>query len=308
MTTGLNTPPGVPQKLTASINLPYTLTTGRAMGSTITGLAGKKLTGSHCAACDRTNVPAQDYCVGCGGEMDLVEAASTGTITAATTTPEHTLLLVLVDGASSPVLHRLVGPADAAVPGTRVRAVWADEAKGLFLDLEGFEVADSEAAAATSPVPTTVDEAMKEMPYRIDLDYQHSYGPYYGRLFDELAHHRRLLGSPCPSCAQVMVPPRERCDVCFARTTRLVEVKDSGTLQAFSVVHLEFVGQTRTPPYVYAEVVLDGSATRLIHVLGGFPIEEAKELQIGMPVRAVWKDASQAQGTLADIEYFEPVR
>lgn len=307
MTSGLDTPPGVPQKLSATIGLPYTLTTGKAAGSTITALAARRLTGSHCGACDRTNVPAQDYCVGCGGEMSLVEAASTGTIAAATTTPEHTLLLVHIDGATSPLLHRLVGPAEGAVPGARVRAVWAAEAQGLFLDLEGFEVADSEAAAASSPAVITVEDAMKEMPYRMDLDYRHSYGPYYGRLFDELAHRRRLVGSPCPQCHQVMVPPRERCDVCFARTTRLVEVKDTGTLQAFSVVHLEFVGQTRTPPYVYAEIVLDGSSTRLIHVLGGFDIEKAKELTIGMPVRAVWKDASEAQGTLADIEYFEPV-
>lgn len=307
MTTGLNTPPGVSQKLAATIGLPYTLTTGKAVGSTITALASKRLTGSYCSDCQRTSVPAQDYCVGCGGEMSLIEAADTGTITAATTTPEHTLLLVQIDGASSPLLHRLVGPTEGAVPGARVRAVWADETKALFLDLEGFEVADSEAAASSSPVDTSVEDAMKEMPYRLDLDYQHSYGPYYGRLFDELAHHRRLVGSPCPQCHQVMVPPRERCDVCFARTTRLVEVQDTGTLQAFSIVHLEFVGQTRTPPYVYAEVVLDGSSTRLIHVLGGFEIEKARDLTIGMPVRAVWKDASQAQGTLADIEYFEPV-
>lgn len=306
MSTGLNTTPGVPQKLATTIGLPYTLTTGGAAGSTITALASRRLIGSHCATCDRTTVPAQDYCLACGGEMSLVEAAPTGTITAATTTPAQTLLLVQVDGASSPLLHRLVGPAEGAVPGARVRAVWADEAAGAFLDLSGFEVADSEPPASSGPTPTTVEDAMKEMPYRLDLDYEHSYGPYYGRLFDELAHSRRILGSPCPQCHQVMVPPRERCDVCFARTTRLVEVEDTGTLQAFSIVHLEFVGQTRTPPYVYAEIVLDGSATRLIHNLGGFDIEDAKGLTIGMPVRAVWKDVSQAQGTLADIEYFEP--
>ena len=306
MTNGLNTPPGVAQKLATTIGLPYTLTTGRAAGSTITALASRRLTGSLCAACDRTNVPAQDYCITCGGEMSLVEAATTGTITAATTTPQQTLLFVHVDGASSPFLHRLVGSAEAAVPGARVRAVWAEEATGAFLDLAGFELADSEPAAAFTPIPTTVEDPMKEMPYRLDLDYEHSYGPYYGRMFDEIAHSRRILGSPCPQCHQVMVPPRERCDVCFACTTRLVEVKDTGTLQAFSIVYLEFVGQTRTPPYVYAEIVLDGSSTRLIHNLGGFDIEEAKGLTIGMPVRAVWKDLSQAQGTLSDIEYFEP--
>lgn len=304
--TGLNHAPGTAQSLHANITLPYTLTTGGAAGSTITALAAKRLLGSRCEVCSRVSVPAQDFCVSCGGEMALVEAATTGTITAATTTPERTLLLVQIDGASSPMLHRLVGPADGVVPGARVRAVFADEASAHFLDLIGFEVADSVEDAGSGET-ATVEDAMKEMPYKMSLDYEHAYGPYYGRLFDELAHHRRLLGSPCPECHQVMVPPRERCDVCFARTTRLVDVKDTGTLQAFSVVHLEFVGQTRTPPYVYAEVVLDGSATRLIHVLGGFDIADAKDLlRIGMPVRAVWKD-SEPKGTLDDIDYFEPV-
>jgi uncharacterized OB-fold protein len=78
-------------------------------------------------------------------------------------------------------------------------------------------------------------------------------------------------------------------------------------IKAFSIIHLEFVGQTREPPYVYAEIVLDGAATRLIHAVGGIEVEEAMEkLSPGTPVRAVWKD-SDPVGTLEDILYFEPV-
>ena len=83
---------------------------------------------------------------------------------------------------------------------------------------------------------------------------------------------------------------------------------DTGRLQAFSVIHLEFVGQTRKPPYVYAEIVLDGSATRLIHTVAGIDVAKAAEqLTIGMPVRAVWKDVADCRGTLDDIDYFEPI-
>jgi uncharacterized OB-fold protein len=74
------------------------------------------------------------------------------------------------------------------------------------------------------------------------------------------------------------------------------------------VIHLEFLGQKRKPPYVYAEINLDGTATRLIHNVGGFDITRAEELlQIGTRVRAVWKDISPGSGTLDDIAYFEPI-
>ena len=42
--------------------------------------------------------------------------------------------------------------------------------------------------------------------------------------------------------------------------------------------------------------------------MGGFDVAESKELlNVGMEVRAVWKDPADCVGTLNDIEYFEPV-
>jgi uncharacterized OB-fold protein len=126
-------------------------------------------------------------------------------------------------------------------------------------------------------------------------------------MFDELATTRRILGVRCPSCKGVLVPPREYCEVCWARTDEWVDVAHTGVLQAFSIIHIEFIGQKSKPPYVYAEIILDGAATRLIHMIGGIAADEAKErLAPGMKVRAVWRDG-EPTGTLEDIEYFEPV-
>jgi uncharacterized OB-fold protein len=185
--------------------------------------------------------------------------------------------------------------------------VWAETLTKSVLDIDCFRL-DSDAPADTLPTDPGAVKAVAELPYSMTLNYKHSYGPHYGRLFDELASRRRILGSRCPSCLNVLVPPREFCDLCFVRTASHVDVKDTGVLQAFSIIHLEFVGQTRKPPYVYAEIVLDGSATRLIHTMGGFDVAESKELlTVGMAVRAVWKDPADCVGTLNDIEYFEPV-
>ena len=154
------------------------------------------------------------------------------------------------------------------------------------------------AADATDPIV--------EKPYELDLQYRHAYGPYYGRMFDELAHSRRIVGTRSPTTGEVLLPPRAICDAPYEPTEQWVDVADTGVIQAFSIIHLEFVGQTREPPYVYVEVLLDGAATRLIHALGGIDVEVARaKLKPGMRVRAVWRDRSEAQGTLNDIEHFE---
>ncbi|HEY4409800.1 MAG TPA: Zn-ribbon domain-containing OB-fold protein, partial [Acidimicrobiia bacterium] len=192
--------------------------------------------------------------------------------------------------------------------GQRVAARWADEATGNVLDLAGFVVAEGGSGSETAVVPLETDtEPLAERPYQLELHYDHAYGPYYGRMFDELAFDRRILGTSCPQCKSVLVPPRELCDVCYVRTERWVDVSDTGVLKAFSIIHLKFVGQTREPPYVYAEITLDGAATRLVHTIGGIDVDKAADtLRPGMKVRAVWKD-DKPTGTLEDILHFEPL-
>jgi uncharacterized OB-fold protein len=212
-----------------------------------------------------------------------------------------------LDCADTAFLHRIVEEDERAKIGTRVKAMWAPEPTGTILDISHFEtVTEGEVGEAQECL--TEIEAVLQLNYSLSLSYEHSFGPHYGRLFDELASSRRILGSLCPQCRNVLVPPREFCDKCFVRTQSHVDVSDSGRLQAYSVIFMEFVGQTRKPPYVYAEIVLDGSATRLIHTLGGFDVETAKDvLSVGMPVKAVWRDFSESEGTLNDIDYFEPI-
>jgi len=307
MTDGLLTGIDDPQVLAATISLPYTLTTGRAAGSFLAELGNKHILGSRCDECDRVMSPPQDYCNRCGSPSEtFVRMPETGVVTAITRTAKGVLAFIRLDGADTDFLHRVLQDGAGVTVGSRVKAVWAESATQSVLDLDGF-VPDDGGAESGSTSDAGEVEPIIELPYALSLDYQHSYGPHYGRLFDELATHRRILGSLCPQCQNVLVPPREFCDLCFVRTAQHVDVADTGRLQAFSVIHMEFVGQTRKPPYVYAEIVLDGSATRLIHTIAGFDVATAAErLSIGMPVRAVWKDVADCRGTLDDIDHFEP--
>lgn len=307
ITTGIDQPP----VLETSLEMPYTLTTGKAVSVFIEQLGRQVIAGSRCAACERTVVPAQDYCTRCGGEQsERVPVATTGVVTAVTRTADGAVGLIRLDGADSDLMHKLDESGGAVAIGDRVEAVWADAPVGTILNLAHFT--PSTAAASTDSVGAleeiAEEELVAQIDYSLSLPYRHSYGANYGRLFDELGARSGLLGSRCPHCENVLVPPRAYCEICYVKTEQFVHVKDTGRLKSFSVIHMEFIGQTRKPPYVYAEIVLDGSSTRLIHNVGGIDMAQAKELlAIGTPVRAVWKPEDQRNGTLDDIDYFEPI-
>jgi uncharacterized protein len=306
---GLGSTPNESPVFDGRIELPYTLTTGHAASVFLAELANHRIVGSRCPTCSDVVVPAQDFCAACGERLeDLLLVPSAGELTGFTETSEGVLGMIRLDGTSADFVHQLldVELADLKV-GQRVAARWADEAQGSVLDIVGFELDEAPAGSGeTSPLSNPADPIV-ERPYQLRLDYKHSYGPYYGTLFDGIATNRRIQGSRCPRCECVLVPPREYCDVCFVRTGEWVDVANTGVIKAMSIIHLEFVGQVREPPYVYAEIVLDGAATRLIHTVGGIDVDEAIEkIRPGTAVRAVWKDG-EPKGTLEDILYFEPI-
>jgi uncharacterized OB-fold protein len=291
------------------IELPYTLTTGRAAATFLAELANHKIVGSRCPDCDGVYVPAQDFCAPCGESLeDFVEVPAVGELRGFTHTANGLLGLIRLDGSGNDFVHKLldVEPAQLEI-GQRVAVRWTEEAEGSILDIAGFARDESGEEGANVKSLESTAEPVVEQPYQLRLDYAHSYGPYYGMLFDGLATSRRIQGVRCPSCECVLVPPREYCDTCFVRTGEWVDVADTGVIKAFSIIHLEFVGQVREPPYVYAEIVLDGAATRLIHTVSGIDALDAQRLlRIGMKVKAVWKEGEPI-GSLEDIDYFEPI-
>ena len=150
-------------------------------------------------------------------------------------------------------------------------------------------------------------DPIQVVPYELSLHYEHAFGPYYGRMFDEIKSNRKIMGVRTPDGEGAFLPPREICDVTHKPTGAWVQVGQTGTVRAMSIIHMEFVGQTRKPPYIYAEIKLDGASTRLIHNVHIPDMSKAKELvKPGTRVRAVWREG-EATGSLADISHFEVI-
>ena len=291
--------------LHAELNMPYTLTPGRAAGTFLAEIGTKRIVGSRFAS-GTVIAPAQDFAPNDGeSDYEFVEVPATGTVTGFTTVDGTTIGLIQLDGCDNAFPHHLVGDAEPTI-GMRVEAVWADEVDTSILAIKGFSAAPDAAVGEVKPFGDTA-APIEVVKYKLDLVYKHAYGPYYGRMFDEIREHGRIMGVRTSDTDNALLPPRETDDITHRRTGTWKACLDTGTIRACSIINLEFLGQTRPPPYVYAEIVLDGASTKMIHMIDIDDVESAKErIKPGTRVRAVWREG-QREGSLRDIERFEVI-
>ena len=83
-----------------------------------------------------------------------------------------------------------------------------------------------------------------------------------------------------------------------------MEVSSRGTVEAFTVAHVDLEGQRLAEPQLLALIRLEGADGLLVHRLGQI---EAEDVDIGLLVRAVFRPRRQRKGSLLDIRYFKPV-
>lgn len=104
----------------------------------------------------------------------------------------------------------------------------------------------------------------------------------------------KVIGQKCPVCGRVYLPGKGYCpiDVVKMDESTEVEVAHEGTVTGFTVITpVRYYGQTKTEPFVYASVLLDGASS----VLGGQEITgiAIDKVRIGLRVKAVWKPEAE---------------
>jgi len=290
----------------SEINLPYTLTPGRAAGTFLAEVKNQRIIASRFAS-GRVVAPAQDFSSIDGEEPEaFVEAPQTGTLTAFTRVDGQVIGLVRLDGCDNELVHRILADLDQLAIGQRVSAEWDLAVEQSVLAIKGF-VPTPDAAVGTVRELVATEDPLGVIPYAMKLDFEHAYGPYYGRLFDEIRENGRVMGVRQPGHDTALLPPREIDDISHARTGTWKACADTGTIRACSIINMEVYGVTRKVPYVYAEIVLDGASTKMIHVIEIDDLETAKTtIKPGTRVKAVWS-TGERQGRVSDIERFEVI-
>lgn len=290
----------------SEISMPYTLTPGRAAGTFLAEVKNRRITGSRFAS-GRVIAPAQDFSSVDGEEpTGFIAAPHSGVLTAFTRVNGDVIGLIRLDGCDNDFAHRILADLSDLSVGLRVKAEWADGIEGSMLAIAGFRPAPDAPVGMVEALDNP-ESPIEVIPYSMTLHYEHAYGPYYGRMFDEIREFGRVMGVRTSNGEDALLPPREIDDITHKRTGTWKACADTGTIRGCSIINMSFIGQTREPPYVYAEIVLDGASTRLIHMIDIDDIESAKaRIKPGTRVRAIWRKGER-EGSLKDIERFEVI-
>lgn len=138
------------------------------------------------------------------------------------------------------------------------------------------------------------------------LRYAWDTGVAIGRYLEELKNGR-LIARRCHHCQRNLIPPRMFCERCFRPTDEWVYVKDTGTVNTFSLSYVSWDVQRLKQPEIPAVIEIDGAApgAGIMHVLGRV---NPKAVRVGMRVRAVWRPAEDRTGSITDILFFEPLK
>ena len=142
--------------------------------------------------------------------------------------------------------------------------------------------------------------------WRPNAKYVLSAGIAYSRFLEELKNGK-IIGRGCRECGRILVPPRMFCDKCFRATDEWVYVKDTGTINTYSVSYLDADANRIKDPILVAVIDLDG-ASEGIGILHYVDKVDPKDLHIGMKLKAVWKPEKKRIGSVTDIAYFEPIK
>ena len=116
-----------------------------------------------------------------------------------------------------------------------------------------------------------------------------------------------ILGSYCPTCRKTVIPPRTVCEWCFCPMEQYVPLKDTGTVNTFSLCYVTWDVKRIKEPEIPAVIEIDGASPLhgIMHMLGEV---DTKDVRVGMRVQAVWKPAEERQGSINDIMYFKPIK
>ncbi len=149
------------------------------------------------------------------------------------------------------------------------------------------------------------EKALK-VEYHPEARYAWDAGYAVGKFLEGLKQGK-ILGVRCRRCRRILVPPRAFCELCFVPIDEWLELKDTGTVNTFSISYVSMDVKRLEEPEIPAVIEIDGASpgVGILHKLG--EVDDPKNVKIGMKVKAVWKPEKERTGAITDILYFKPL-
>jgi uncharacterized OB-fold protein len=290
----------------------YTRSTGPIVGQFLTSLRARKMIGIKASDGKVLMPPVEFDPVSAAALTEFVDVADSGVVKtwcwvkeprkAHPSDKPFAWAMILLDGADTPMLHWLDAGDEAAVTtGMRVKVRWAAETKGIMDDLNGF-VPES-VALLTELKPAASDEPIIGVESPSYLTYNFTAGKATS-LYLRSMKEGKLVGQRCPKCRNVYIPPRGSCAACGVPTEEQVTLGNKATVESFTIVYIPIPGNPIKPPYVIANLVLDGANLSFLHLLSECKNEDVR---IGMRVEALWRPEEEWGFAMENIQYFKPI-
>lgn len=290
----------------------YTRSTGPIVGQFLTSLRARKLVGIKASDGKVLMPPVEFDPVSAAALTEFVDVADSGVVKtwcwvkeprkAHPSDKPFAWAMILLDGADTPMLHWIdAGDEAAMTTGMRVKARWAAETKGVMGDLNGF-VPES-VALLTELKPPASDEPIIGVESPSYLTYNFTAGKATS-LYLRSMKEGKLVGQRCPKCRNVYIPPRGSCAACGVPTEEQVTLSNKATVESFTIVYIPIPGNPIKPPYVIANLVLDGANLSFLHLLSECKNEDVR---IGMRVEALWRPEEEWGFAMENIQYFKPI-
>lgn len=135
--------------------------------------------------------------------------------------------------------------------------------------------------------------------FPLTFSFRHSFGKV-SRFFIEL-ENKRLMGTCCPCCDSIWMPPRVICPE-DQKVTNWIELPGHGTLEAFSRSAYSLGSDSGTESLVLGYIKLRGARTAMLQQLRN--VSDGDNLAIGMPLKVRWTNG-QVDHPM-ELFWFEP--
>ena len=290
-----------PYTVVSTLEFPYRRSLGPVIGAFSTAIREHRILGSRTKS-GKVLVPPHEYDPETGEavQAELVEVGPAGTVTSWTwvghPTSRHPIstpfafALIKLDGADTALVHAVdAGSPDAMTTGMRVDPSLARGSRRPRHRHRSLRPGSSRIMSDTAeakPEPVVVDRFCT-------LTYSDRLSPPTVRFAEGLLAGK-FIGQKCPACGRVYLPGKGYCPIDVVKMDQSTEVNvaDEGTVTGFTIITpVRYFGQTKTEPFIYASVLLDGASS----VLGGQEITGIPndQVRVGLRVRAVWKPESE---------------
>lgn len=129
---------------------------------------------------------------------------------------------------------------------------------------------------------------------------RYTFGIAGERFFRAIKDEGKILGSRCNNCNRTYVPAAAFCERCMNEIDEWVDVGTIGEIITFTHLFVNYDGSQREEPETIAFIKL-GNGGLIHHIVS----PSSHPVEIGMQAKAVFKPASEREGSILDIIHFE---